>query len=69
MWLLLSKRFRRFLMLSVAIPVAVRTIRAIRVRVERRSGPTRATGWLGHVEALAQRLDSRTPSRTRRHLG
>jgi hypothetical protein len=54
MWLLLSKRFRRFLLLSIAIPLASMAIRAIRTRVERRTGPTRATGWLSYLETVVR---------------
>ena len=65
MWLLLSRRARRFLLLSVAIPLAPRAIRAIRLQVEQRSGPTRATRWLGHAEALIEGLAGSRPRQGR----
>ena len=66
MWLLLSRRLRRFILLSVAIPFAAKGIRALRLQVERRTGPTRTTRWLGHGEALAQGLGGRLSGRTQR---
>lgn len=69
MWVFLSKRLRRFLLVSVAIPLAPRAIRAIRLQVERRTGPTRATHWFGQAETLAHSLETRIPRRTRRRGG
>ena len=54
MWVLLSRTARRFLLLSVAIPLAPKVIRAIRGQVEQRGGPTWATRWLSHGEALIE---------------
>jgi hypothetical protein len=50
MWFLVSRRIRQFLFVSVLVPLVLRVVREIRVRMERRSGPTQTTRALGKVE-------------------
>ena len=66
MWLLLSRRFRRFILLSVAIPLAPRAIRAVRRQVERHTGPTSVTRWLIRGEVMAEGLGKRPAASRRR---
>jgi hypothetical protein len=55
MWLFVSRRIRQFVMLGILLPLGVRAVRLLRVRLERRGGPTKATRALGQVERLAAR--------------
>ena len=55
MWVFLTARFRRWLILAVAVPLATTAVHLIRVALEKRSGATRLTRVLGRVEDLGQR--------------
>lgn len=56
MWLLLSAKLRRYLLASVALPLAGRAAGAVGDRLEKRAGePTRASRTLRKGSELASR--------------
>lgn len=55
MWVFFTARLRQWLILAVAVPVATLLVRTIRRQIEKRSGETRLTRGLGHVEQIGQR--------------
>ncbi len=55
MWMFISNRFRQWLLMAVAVPLALWVVRLIRRRLEARSGPTRLTRAMGGVESLGRR--------------
>lgn len=59
MWVFLSGRLRRWLLLAVAVPLATVLVRTLRTQIEKRSGSTRLTRGLAHVERLGQRTGGR----------
>jgi len=63
MWLFLSRRFRRWLLMAVAVPVIGAVARRVSCRLEERHGPTRTSRTLGHVGNVAR------SSRQRRRAG
>jgi hypothetical protein len=68
MWVFFTSRLRQWLILAVAVPLATVLVRTIRRRIEKRTGETRLTRGLGHVEDLgrrARRKQRRQDRRTR----
>jgi hypothetical protein len=55
MWVFFTSRLRQWLILAVAVPLATLVVRTIRRRIEKRTGETRLTRGLGHVEDLGRR--------------
>ena len=54
MWALLSRRFRRWLLMVVAVPLIGAFARRVSTRLEERHGATRASRVLGHVGNVAK---------------
>jgi hypothetical protein len=54
MWALLSRRFRRWLLMVVAVPVIGALARRLAERLERKHGPTTTSKALGHVGRVAR---------------
>jgi hypothetical protein len=54
MWALLSRRFRRWLLMVVAVPLLGVVARRLADRIERRHGSTRTSRALGHVGRVAR---------------
>lgn len=59
MWLFLTTRLRRWLLMAIAVPALLSLVRFLRVRLERRTGPNTLTRTLGRLEHLARRRDDR----------
>lgn len=59
MWVFFTARLRQWLILAVAVPVATVLVRTIRRQIEKRTGQTRLTRGLGHVENLGSRARRR----------
>ena len=55
MWVFFTSRLRQWLILAVAVPLATVLVRTIRRRIEKRTGETRLTRGLGHVEELGRK--------------
>jgi hypothetical protein len=54
MWAFFSRRFRRWLLMAVAVPLIGAAARHLSGRLEERQGSTRASRTLGHVGRVAQ---------------
>jgi hypothetical protein len=54
MWLFFSRRLRRWLLLTVAVPIVGGAARRLAARLEDKHGPTPATRALGQVGRFAQ---------------
>jgi hypothetical protein len=63
MWVLLSATVRRWVILSVAIPIAAKLLTVLAERLERRNGPTRLSNGLRRAGSLAS--TGRRPNRPR----
>ena len=59
MWLLVSRRLRQALILSVLAPLTVKGARVARLKLEQRGGVGRTTRALGLVERLGARFTGR----------
>ncbi|SDU99610.1 hypothetical protein SAMN04488544_3186 [Microlunatus sagamiharensis] len=66
MWVFFTSRLRQWLVVAVAVPLATVLVRTIRRRIEKKTGETRLTRGLGHVEDLGRRKERRQPERDRR---
>jgi hypothetical protein len=55
MWVFITARFRRWLVFAIAVPLATTLVHLVRQGLEKRSGSTRLTRALGHVENVGQR--------------
>ena len=55
MWVFFTSRLRQWLILAVAVPLATVLVRTIRRRIEKKTGETRLTRGLGHVEDLGRK--------------
>jgi hypothetical protein len=55
MWVFITARFRRWLLFAIAVPLATTAVHLLRQVLEKRTGATRLTRVLGHVEDLGQR--------------
>ena len=55
MWLFLTRRLRRWLILAVLLPIMSVLVRTIRSALERRTGSTRLTRALLRLERLGRR--------------
>lgn len=56
MWLLLSARLRRWVVAVIALPAALFAVRALRQRLEARSGPTMLSKALVALESIGARF-------------
>jgi hypothetical protein len=54
MWVFLSRRFRRWLLMAVAVPVIGAVARKLSGRIEEKHGRTKTSRVLGHVGNVAQ---------------
>jgi hypothetical protein len=54
MFALLSRRFRQWLLMAVAVPLIGAFSRRLSERIEQRHGPNRASKALGHVGRVAR---------------
>ena len=55
MWVFLTRRFRRWLLMAVAVPVIGAVARKASARLEQKHGaPTKASQALGHVGNVAR---------------
>lgn len=59
MWVLLSAQLRRWLIAAVAIPALMFLVRTVRNRIESRSGTTRLSRALRHVENVGNKVNGR----------
>jgi hypothetical protein len=66
MWALLSRRFRRWLLMVVAVPLLGALARRLADRIEERSGPTRTSRALDSVGRAAQSPKQRQRQRQSR---
>ena len=66
MWLLMSARLRRWLLLAVGLPLLAALLRALGERLEARDGPTTASRWLGRAGRSLGHLTRWGPGRSRR---
>lgn len=55
MWMFITNRFRQWLLLAVAVPLALWILSLIRRRLEARSGSTRLTRAMARGESLGRR--------------
>jgi hypothetical protein len=64
MWVLLSTAARRWLIASIALPLAAKAVAMVAGRLERRNGPTRLSKVLRRTSSLtsARRGGNRTPT-------
>jgi hypothetical protein len=62
MWALFSRRFRRWLLMAVAVPLIGTLARRLSERLEERHGATRASRVLGHVGNVAKSPKQRKQS-------
>lgn len=53
MWVLLSATVRRWVILTVALPLAAKVLAVLAKRLERRNGPTRLTRGVRRAGSLA----------------
>jgi len=53
MWLFLTARLRRWLLMAIAVPALLGLVRFLRVRLEQRTGPNTRTRTLARLEHLA----------------
>ena len=66
MWLLMSGRLRRWLLLAVGLPVLAALLRSLGERLEARDGPTTVSRWLGRAGRWLGHLTRWSPGRSRR---
>ena len=66
MWLLLTRRFRLWLVLTVLAPLATGLLRRLGLAVQRRGGPTAVSGALLKAGELGDRTRDTLRGRRRR---
>ncbi len=55
MWVFLTRRFRRWLIMAIAVPVLGAVARRLSERIEKKhAGPTKTSKALGHAGRFAQ---------------
>ena len=64
MWVLLSATVRRWVIASIAIPLAAKLLTVLAERLERRNGRTRLSSGLRRTGSLASTRRRRTPRAT-----
>jgi NADH:ubiquinone oxidoreductase subunit H len=63
--IIMRKLVGRWVLLAVAVPLAVAGVRRLSQAVEARRGPSRATGLLRRSADTVQRMTGRSPKRRR----
>jgi len=62
MWVFLSSRLRRWVVMAVAVPLTLTGLRWLRRRIEARHGTNRLTRGLAKIDAVAARTNgARSP--------
>jgi len=66
MWLFLSRRIRRWLILAVVVPLVGKLVHRLAVRAQGRDATSRSARWLTRADTTLARLSRRNADRSAR---